>query len=348
MIRRLIILLLIVGCVFAQGNPPFGGTIFIDPDIITSSDSTTFDDVVYLGQGIREMFDRRENDWVNYNAFLFNATYKDDLICEIQVNPEFNNADTALIEALKYGKEIGRLSKVLRKDVATVWIHKGTQPFGGGNNNLLIHTGQALDYINDGILEEVFVHEAAHTSLDSYYTYSSEWNLAQNNDNHFVSNYAQDYPSREDIAESFLPWLAVRYRSDRISDNLKHTIIETIPNRLKFFDNQSFDMSPIVALNDTSFLFEKSYLSFDYKINEPYPNPFNPTTTISFSIPEFGLTTITAYDITGRQLETLTNEVLSVGNYNIDWDASSYPSGVYLIRMDSEDFTQTQKVVLVK
>ena len=79
-----------------------------------------------------------------------------------------------------------------------------------------------------------------------------------------------------------------------------------------------------------------------------YPNPFNPTTTITFTIPEFGHTTIIAYDITGRQLETLTNEVLNMGNYSIDWNASSYPSGVYLIRMDSGDFTQTQKVVLVK
>ena len=79
-----------------------------------------------------------------------------------------------------------------------------------------------------------------------------------------------------------------------------------------------------------------------------YPNPFNPTTTISFSIPQFGLTTITAYTINGRQLETLTNEVLSIGNYSINWSASSFPSGVYLIRMESGEFTQTQKVLLVK
>ncbi len=95
-------------------------------------------------------------------------------------------------------------------------------------------------------------------------------------------------------------------------------------------------------------LFIRSELiPFDYNITT-YPNPFNPIVTISFSIPEFGLTIITVYDLAGRQLETLTNEVLSIGNYSINWDASSYPSGVYLIRMDSEDFTQTQKVVLVK
>jgi len=89
-------------------------------------------------------------------------------------------------------------------------------------------------------------------------------------------------------------------------------------------------------------------IPLSYQIQPAYPNPFNPTTTISFSIPEFGLTTITAYDITGKELETLTNEVLSIGNYSINWNADNLPSGVYLIRMDSGDFTQTQKVVLVK
>ena len=85
-----------------------------------------------------------------------------------------------------------------------------------------------------------------------------------------------------------------------------------------------------------------------YNLYSAYPNPFNPTSTISFSIPIFGYTTITAYDITGKKLETLTNTNLNPGNYSIDWNASSYPSGVYLIKMDSGDFTQTQKVVLVK
>ena len=70
---------------------------------------------------------------------------------------------------MRYGEEIGRLPTALRKDVETVWIHKGVELFGGGNNNLLIHTGQAVDYIYEGILEEVLVHEAAHTSLDTYH-----------------------------------------------------------------------------------------------------------------------------------------------------------------------------------
>jgi hypothetical protein len=131
--------------------------------------------------------------------------------------------------------------------VQTVWIHKGLQPFGGGNNNLLIHTEQADDYIASGILEEALVHEASHTSLDAAHAAAPGWLAAQTADDEFISTYARDNPTREDIAESFLPWLAVRYRPDRITAALAGTITRTIPNRLAYFDSKSFVMAPVLA-----------------------------------------------------------------------------------------------------
>jgi hypothetical protein len=110
----------------------------------------------------------------------------------------------------------------------------------------------------------------------------------------------------------------------------------------------NIDLGCGCGVDDSCLAIDELVISNNYSISSIHPNPFNPTTTISFSIPEFGLTTITAYDINGRELETLTNEVLSIGNYSLSWNASNYPSGVYLIRMESGDFTQTQKVVLVK
>jgi len=226
-------------------EPPFGGTIFIDPDIITASDPTTFLGVSPAGQGSRTMFDRRVNDWVTVDAFLFDATFDDGLHMEIQVNPEFAEAQAAQAEAEKYGEVIGRLPTVLRSAVQTVWIHLGTQPFGGGNHNLLIHTGQADAYVRDGILEETLVHEATHTSLDPTHASAPGWLAAQAADGTFISTYARDFPNREDLAESFLPYLAVRYRSDRISSQLAALILKTIPNRIAYLDAQSFDMHPI-------------------------------------------------------------------------------------------------------
>ena len=226
-------------------NPPFGGTIFIDPDIITEEDPTTFVSLSYAGTGSRLMYDRRSG-WITSEPFLFPAEYDDGLSIEIQVNPEFGSWENAQIYALKYAEVIGRLTTQLRKDVQTSWIHKGDEPFGGGNNNLLIHTDWSeKNYEDQGILEETLVHEAAHTSLDSYHAESDGWLDAQIADCEFISEYARDNPIREDIAESYLPYLAVTYRSDRISPALKKTIENAIPNRIKYFDSQNFNMYPI-------------------------------------------------------------------------------------------------------
>ena len=116
----------------------------------------------------------------------------------------------------------------------------------GGNNNLLIHTDWSeKNYEEQGILEETFVHEAAHTSLDSYHAESEDWYSAQTKDCNFISDYARDNPIWDDIAESYLPYLAIRYRVNRISNSLKDSIENIIPNRIDYLDKQNFDMYPI-------------------------------------------------------------------------------------------------------
>jgi len=228
-------------------EPLFSGTIFIDPDIIVAADPTTFEGLKYAGQESRAMFDRRVDDWITVDAFLFNATFTDGLAIEIQVNPEFGDSSDAMTEAQQYAPVIGRLPTALRADVETVWIHQGVEPFGGGNHNLLIHTGQADLYVADGILEETFVHEAAHTSLDGAHAAAPGWLAAQDADGEFISDYAREHPKREDIAESFLPYVAVRYRPDRISESLAATIVKTMSHRIEYFDAQSLDMYTIAT-----------------------------------------------------------------------------------------------------
>ncbi len=229
-----------------KAAPPFDGTIFIDPDIISAADATTFTNSVYAGQGTRTMYDRRTASFNNVNAYLFNASFNDGLKIEVQVNPEFGSSAAASAEAAKYLPAIGRLPTSLRLNVQTVWMHKGVEGFGGGNNNLLIHTGQGELYIADGILEETFVHEASHTSLDSAHASSAGWLAAQSADPDFISTYARDNPTREDVAESFLTWLAIRHRAARISVSLSNTIATTIPNRHAYFDQLNLELYPVV------------------------------------------------------------------------------------------------------
>ena len=329
-------------------DPPYSGTIFIDPDIITEEDISTFIEAPYTGQGVRTMYDRRVNDWITVTAYLFDATFNDGLTSEIQVNPEFGSSDSAFIEAEKYGIEIGRLPTVLRDDVETVWIHRGTNPFGGGNNNILIHIGQALNYINDGILEETLVHEAAHTSLDANHAASSGWLTAQTIDGEFISTYAQDYPDREDIAESFLPYLAIRYRADRIDQSTFEIITQTIPNRIQYFDDQLFNLYPITTLAN-----EDGPSKISYSIHQNYPNPFNPITKLHYSISKNSLVSIVIYDILGNQVKTLINQTQDAGYRSVIWDATNdygkpVSAGIYLYQIQAGEYISTKKMVLLK
>ncbi len=198
------------------------------------------------------MFDRRVNQFINVKAYLFDIVWNDGITSVAQINEEFGSLEEAKKQAEKYAFLIGQLPAILRTDVDMIWVHKGLQPFGGGNKSILIHTDQTSIYESEGILEETLVHEATHTSLDEYHSISNLWLNAQIQDNEFISTYAKDNPTREDIAESFLPWLAVRYFKDVISSETYNKIIMTIPYRLQYFDSLDLKLYPIQSNSNSS------------------------------------------------------------------------------------------------
>ncbi|MFA5012618.1 MAG: T9SS type A sorting domain-containing protein [Ignavibacteria bacterium] len=85
-----------------------------------------------------------------------------------------------------------------------------------------------------------------------------------------------------------------------------------------------------------------------YSLSQNYPNPFNPSTKINFAIPKQGLVTMKIYDVLGREVRTLVNEVKSAGTYTVDFNASEFSSGVYFYRLQSEGFTDIKKMMLIK
>jgi len=89
-------------------------------------------------------------------------------------------------------------------------------------------------------------------------------------------------------------------------------------------------------------------LPMSYSLDNNYPNPFNPTTTIEFSLPKSGLTKLIIFDIMGREAERLVNSRMAVGKYKVTWDASNFASGIYFFRLRSGDFVETRKMVLLK
>ncbi len=91
-----------------------------------------------------------------------------------------------------------------------------------------------------------------------------------------------------------------------------------------------------------------STLPTTYELSQNYPNPFNPETKINFSLPEKTNVKLVIYDITGKEIETLVNQVLSAGNYQYGFTANNLTSGTYFYRLETNNFKQTKKMMLIK
>jgi len=86
----------------------------------------------------------------------------------------------------------------------------------------------------------------------------------------------------------------------------------------------------------------------EYKLYQNYPNPFNPVTTIQYSIPKESRVAIRVYDITGKEVRVLVNEIQKSGYYSVRFDGFELASGIYFYKIHAGNFTQTKRMVLVK
>jgi hypothetical protein len=85
-----------------------------------------------------------------------------------------------------------------------------------------------------------------------------------------------------------------------------------------------------------------------YSLKQNYPNPFNPITTIDFYLPQSSEVTVKIFNILGEEVLTLVSDRLNAGRYNYQWDASDMPSGLYLYRLEVEEFVEIKKMLLVR
>lgn len=100
--------------------------------------------------------------------------------------------------------------------------------------------------------------------------------------------------------------------------------------------------------NITGNLIENNNIPLIYSLFQNIPNPFNPLTKIEFALPKASFTNLTIYDLLGREVATLINEELKPGTYEAEWDGSNFSSGIYFYKLETGDFTETKKMVLMK
>lgn len=111
--------------------------------------------------------------------------------------------------------------------------------------------------------------------------------------------------------------------------------------RLKQIDNDGqYSYSKVVDVDLTKTL--------DYNLTQNFPNPFNPATSISFSLPKSGVVKLTVYNLLGQEIKTLVNGFKESGVHHVNFNAKDLNSGIYIYKIETTDYTQTRKMTLVK
>jgi len=146
--------------------------------------------------------------------------------------------------------------------------------------------------------------------------------------------------------------------SERPSISISNSVLHIV-----WFDTRDGNQEIYYKLNPTGnpvgIVQVNSEIPKEYKLMQNYPNPFNPTTKIRFALPKSSFAKLVVYDALGRELETLVNEQLKSGTYEVDWDGTNYSSGVYFYKLivgdpspehsgSGQGFSQTNKMILTK
>ncbi len=144
---------------------------------------------------------------------------------------------------------------------------------------------------------------------------------------------AQQSPNKEAVNENDF-WVGrTHYEDDVIFDNIGGSSEPEIIEQTNLVSGSTF---------------QNDFLPKEYKLYGNFPNPFNPSTTIKFFIPEKGYVTLAVYDAAGREVSTLVSSQKNAGMHEVSFGANGLASGLYFCKITVNDFSDVKKMILVK
>ena len=232
------------------------GSVWIDKDIITKKDPSSFISLEFIEEKKIEWWDQRtwkinekqydtSNQKIFFNVFIFRAFFEKSHDILIRVNSEFKTQKKAEKQAAIYAKIYGQMPNFLKERARSLTIHKGNFGWLGGNEDVIIYTNLSRAHS-----EEAMFHELTHVSLDFQFDGSvneNEWRNAILQDKYYITRYAYDYFFQEDVAETTLWWFATKCKSNTVSKKNYNKVIKQLPNRLEYLDSQDYDFYPVVC-----------------------------------------------------------------------------------------------------
>ena len=139
------------------------------------------------------------------------------------------------------------------------------------------------------------------------------------------------------------------YPNERIDLSFSTTI--NSGNRayiLKTVGRYETDTTFLAKQNNLAKLNEQPIIPTENKLYDNYPNPFNPSTIIKYSLKDGGRVSLKIFNSLGEEVRTLVNEIKAAGIYEIEFNAANLPSGVYIYQLITPGFTQARKMILAK
>jgi len=133
-----------------------------------------------------------------------------------------------------------------------------------------------------------------------------------------------------------------------VSANVPSNVYTVTVNSVESAGPRTHQRTYTLNVNPTYTGIEQNGIPVKYALTQNYPNPFNPSTTISYQLPVDAFVTLKVYDMMGKEVATLVNNLKRAGGYDVSFDATNLPSGTYFYRMIAGNFSDVKKMTILK
>jgi aminopeptidase N len=186
-------------------------------------------------------------------------------------------------------------------------------------------------------------------------TYQNTYNIANLGGNNYSVNFVAKQTQTNTVFHK-MP-IQIKFSFSTGADTTVRVMNDVNNQMYSFFFNRQpttvvFDPNNDIVLKTASLTVginsASNIIPEKFAVYQNYPNPFNPTTNIKFDIPKNSFVSLKVFDVLGKEVAVLINEVRNAGSYSVDWNASVYTSGVYFYKLESKDFIETKRMLLIK
>jgi len=298
-----------------------------------------------MSGAIKERWDG--TNWEQEYIHLYNYDENNNLIEELHQELVSGNWNNDKQFTYAYDASNNRILQLYEKWSGSNWVKETKYTYTyNGNNTMNVELWERWDNTN-------WVNYIKYTYTYDATNYSGEKIMQSWNDPNWVNTY--QYKHNYDVDHNLFsvatrPWLGTSWGPIW---GMKDYFYDGYNNRIEYIYKSGG--SGLVNKESHTYTYQ-SITKIEqltdgiktYRLSNNYPNPFNPSTKINYSIPNQSYVTLEVFDVMGRELRTLINKEQPIGNYEVEFNASGLTSGIYFYRIQAGEFVETKKMILMK